>query len=93
MGHEFYDDTLKPDDLEKYCHLRCLYAYYFNLVISKIDEEKLSLKTDFTFMSYFNFMFPNGKAEVMKEPTFKDISEICDYIGNQKQKQEFLEKL
>ena len=33
-------------------------------------------------MSYFNFMYPNGKAEVMKEPTFKDISEIYDYIGN-----------
>jgi len=62
--------------------LRCIYAYYYNLATAQIQKDKKSLHTEFTFMSYFNFMYPNGKAEVMKEPTFKDISEIYDYIGN-----------
>ena len=57
-------------------------AYYYNAVTGKIDEEKESLKTDFYFMSYFNFIYPNGKIEEYKDTKFKDIKEICDYMTN-----------
>lgn len=90
-GEEFYNDMVKPKDLYNYCRLRATCAYYYNAVTGKIDEDKESLKTDFYFMSYFNFIYPNGKIEEYKDTKFKDIKEICDYMTNS-QKAKLLEK-
>lgn len=72
-------------NLEDYCRLRCLFAYYFNGVTRSIDTKKESIRYEFTFMSYFNFLFPHGNNQKRDKLTFTDIHEVCDYI-NDKQK-------
>ena len=91
VGEEFYNDMVKPKDLYNYCRLRATVAYYYNAATGKIDEDKESLKTEFYFMIYFNFIYPHGKIEEYKDTKFKDIKEICDYMTNS-QKAKLLEK-
>lgn len=40
------------------------------------------MKYEFTFMSYFNFLYPYGTYEKKENVTFQDIKEVCDYIND-----------
>lgn len=93
VGKPFYDEYLRPKEMDRFCYMRTLVLYYFSIASGQIDTNKKSQHVEIGILSYLNFHYPSGNLEILTEKTtYADIDDAVKHLPPQS-KEKFLQTM